>query len=133
MKKVLIKEAELAALKACLLLIKYDSDDADGILSSLGVKYRDYDSLLSYILRKETSLEFIKSDINRKNADKNKREAVGFYDILATVERQLNRQLNTADLNIERWCAYIKDIHQKNEAEKSIANETRNKMRNNKK
>ena len=57
------------------------------------------------------------------------KESVSFYKIVASVERNLNRQLNLKEINLERWVAYLGEIREKSEAEKKLVQKNKGKRR----
>ena len=122
-KKVILIQNEITGCYAALRLIELGIDEGYETLKFFKIESDDMEQIRSAISRKETRLEFAKNklDTNGKN------EAVGFYKIVASVERNLNRQMVLAEINLERWVAYLDEIKQKNEAEKQAARNIKSK------
>lgn len=106
---------EITACLAAFELVNLGDTDGYKTLQYFGINSEDFAAIKSAILRKETKLELAKNRLGNKE----KNEAVSFFRIVASVERELNRQLNLKEISLERWIAYLQDIKQKNEAEKA--------------
>jgi hypothetical protein len=113
-KKVVLLQNEITACYAGMKLVEFNMDKGHEILRRFGIKYTDIGDIKSAILRKETKLDFAKNKLSSNE----KRETVGFYKIVASVESGLNRQLNLHEINLERWVAYLNEIKDKNELAK---------------
>ena len=122
-KSVILIQNEITGCYAALRLVELGFDEGYETLKFFGINYEDVDEIRSAILRKETRLEFAKNKLDTND----KKEAVNFYKIIASVERNLNRQMNLPDINLERWVAYLGEIKEKNEADKQAAKEMKNK------
>lgn len=120
-KRYVLLQNEITACSAALMLIEFNDEKGFEILEYFGIKSRDEKDIKSAILRKETKLEFAKNKLN--NAEQ--KEAIGFYKIVASVERGIGRQLNLAEVNLERWVAYLDEIRIKNELEKKQAHKNK--------
>jgi hypothetical protein len=131
LRRVIQLENEITTCIAALELVKLESADESifEVLKKFGINTQDAGKIHKAILRKKTKLEFAKNKLDNKSSDTDKKEVASFYKLLAGVERQLNRQLNIQEINLERWVAYLEDIREKSEAEKKAASKTKSKRR----
>lgn len=121
LKKALMLEAEISACWAALVVIEFGDEDGYELLKKSGISSMDEKAIRSVILRKETKLELIKSRLGNND----KKEAVNFYKIVASVESGLNRQLNLSEINLERWVAYLSELKDKNDEVRKQTNTKR--------
>ncbi|WP_159522869.1 hypothetical protein [Sunxiuqinia indica] len=129
LKKIIQLENEIISCKAALHMVELGSDEGYEVLQYFKIKATEPDKIKSAIFRKETKLDFAKTAADRKSKKADSHEASTFYKMLASVERSLNRQLNTTEVNLERWVAYLDDIRQKREAEAQVAAKSKGKRR----
>ena len=120
---VILIQNEITGCQAALKLIEFGLDEGYETLKFFGVNQEDIEGIKSAIGRKETKLEFAKNKLDTND----KKQAVGFFKIVASVERNLNRQLDLKDVSLERWVAYLEEIKLKNEAEKQAAQNIKSK------
>lgn len=113
-KRYVLLQNEITACNAALMLVDLNDETGFEILEYFGIRGKDEKEIRSAILRKETKLEFAKNRLSKGE----KKDAIGFYKIVASVERGIGRQLNLAEVNLERWVAYLDEIKTKNELEK---------------
>ena len=122
-RRVILIQNEITGCQAALKLIELGLDEGYETLKFFGVNQEDIEGIKSAIGRKETKLEFAKNKLDTND----KKQAVGFFKIVASVERNLNRQLDLKDVSLERWVAYLEEIRLKNEAEKQAAQNIKSK------
>jgi hypothetical protein len=116
-KRVVLLHNEITACYAGLRLVEFNREEGYEILKKFGISGKDEQAIKSAILRRETKLDLAKNKLGNND----KKEAVSFYKIVASVESGLNRQLNLQEINLERWVAYLNEIKDKNEAAKKQA------------
>lgn len=117
-KNIVSIEQELVACYAAVELIKLGDETGYEYLRKFKINDTDADKIRSAILRKETKLELTRSRMK----DNGKQEKLSFYKIVSSVENALNRQMNLAEINLERWIAYLNDVKEKQEALKKQGN-----------
>jgi hypothetical protein len=120
---VTILKAEITACKAGFELAKLGLDDGWEILKDFKINSTNENEIRSTILRKETKLDFAKNKLNTNS----KKEAISFYKTVASVERNLDRQLNLSEIHLERWVAYLEEIRIKHELETKALSNTKRK------
>lgn len=126
-KRVILLQNEITGCYAGLRLVELGENEGLDILKQFGITATEPQQIQSAINRKETKLEFAKN----KLGDNDKKEAVSFYKQVASVESNLNRQLNLNEINLERWVAYLEEIKQRYEAQKKeLTKNKRNGRRN---
>lgn len=116
-------EMELVSCHASFDMVKLGDERGYEILRHWKINSTDSEQIRSAILRRETKLELARRKLN----DNGKDEKVNFYRIVASVEGALNRQMNLAEINLERWVAYLNDIKEKQEAQKQEQNKRKGK------
>lgn len=125
-KQVILLQNEITGCNAGLKLVELGFPEKGfEILEYFKISYTDTKNIKSAILRKETKLEFAKNKLDKGD----KKESVSFYKIVASVERNLNRQLNLKEINLERWVAYLGEIREKSEAEKKLVQKNKGKKK----
>lgn len=124
-RKVILIQNEITGCYAALKLIELGLEEGYETLKFFGVNQEDIEGIRSAIGRKETKLDFAKNKLDTND----KKQAVGFFKIVASVERNLNRQLDLKEVSLERWVAYLDEIKQKNEAERQAAQNIKSKKK----
>jgi len=124
-KNVILCQNEVTGCYAGLKLVELGIEEGYETLMFFKISAIEKEQIESAIRRKETKLELLKNKLDNND----KKEAVSFYKMVANVERNLNRQLNLTEINLERWIAYLAEIKEKHESEKKLARNNKNKRK----
>lgn len=119
-KKVKLLENKITTCYSSILLIKISQDESNikvarESLDSFGYKNKDIKFVENNLKRLKSDLEFLVKQNKKEFKEKNKKEDINFWKLVAQVEEARGGNvLNVELISLARWIAIVKEIKARN-------------------
>ncbi len=113
---------EIISCTAAFELFKLNDNRGLEYLKHFGIKSTGEDGIKAAILAKETKLELAENKLTNQGS----KETFKFYKVLASVQFQLKRNIDT-EISLAEWVEILTDLAERNRAEQEARNSNKNK------
>lgn len=113
---------EIISCTAAFELYRLNDDRGIEYLKKFGVKSTNDDGIKAAILAKETKLELAENKLTNQGS----KESFKFYRMLASVQFQLKRNIDT-EISLAEWVEILADLSARNKAEQEMNNKNKSK------
>lgn len=113
---------EIVSCTAAFELMRLNDDRGLEYLKQFGIKSTSEEGVKAAILAKETKLELAENKLTNQG----NKESFKFYRMLASVQFQLKRNIDT-EISLAEWVETLADLAERNRAEQEVHNSNKNK------
>lgn len=113
---------EIISCTAAFELYRLNDDRGIEYLKKFGIKSTNDDGIKAAILAKETKLELAENKLTNQGS----KESFKFYRMLASVQFQLKRNIDT-EISLAEWVEILADLSARNKAEQEMSNKNKSK------